>query len=166
MPSIQSLYLACLSVCFCHHRLRHHPTARLSTSHFATRRLPTLHQTDRSRQRRRYPSRRPALATDSRPSRHFPRRPRGHRLRGWSRPHGNQGPRHAQGPRRQPHGRRCAPHAGITAYTLRFYKGDTALRSLWVFDYGEWGVERPTQTSWTCGFSHALAKAIKDVLAK
>lgn len=57
------------------------------------------------------------------------------------------------------------PSGGLTAYRLTFYRGEQKIRAMWVFDYGEWGVERPTGSS-TCGRSDKLVPAIKDAWAK
>ena len=43
-----------------------------------------------------------------------------------------------------------SPSGGLTAATLTFYRGDTLLRKIWVFQGGEWGFQRPG-TSWTTG---------------
>jgi len=58
------------------------------------------------------------------------------------------------------------PSGGETWATLTWLKGETVIRKIWVFDYGEWGFERPPpSTSWTIGQSEELVTIIKKHLA-
>lgn len=53
------------------------------------------------------------------------------------------------------------PSAGENAYNLSFYRDDTLIRKVWVFENGEWGFERPKGVSWTNGEDAALVRAIE-----
>jgi hypothetical protein len=55
------------------------------------------------------------------------------------------------------------PSGGITSVKLQFYQGDTLLRSVWMFSYGEWGFERPG-THWTIGNSDDLPGLVRKHL--
>ncbi len=44
---------------------------------------------------------------------------------------------------------------GMTAATFSSYRGDRLIRSIWVFEGGEWGFDRPG-TDWTTGFAPEL----------
>jgi hypothetical protein len=55
------------------------------------------------------------------------------------------------------------PSAGKTAATITFYRGKRVLRTVWVFEGGEWGFERPG-TSWTTGKQAGLWKAVQKHL--
>lgn len=55
------------------------------------------------------------------------------------------------------------PSGGVNAATITFYKGDTALRKVWVFKGGEWGFDRPG-TSWTTGDETDLWKVVQKHL--
>jgi hypothetical protein len=55
------------------------------------------------------------------------------------------------------------PSGGKTAVTIQFYRGDTLLRSVWMFSYGEWGFERPG-TQWTTGTSDDLPDLVRKHL--
>jgi hypothetical protein len=56
-----------------------------------------------------------------------------------------------------------APSGGKTAAVIQFYRGDTLLRSVWMFPYGEWGFERPG-TQWTTGESDDLVALVRKHL--
>jgi hypothetical protein len=58
------------------------------------------------------------------------------------------------------------PSAGKTLYTLTFFEGDALLGRVWVFDDGEWGISREGRTSWTLGFSPALAHRIQSLVKR
>ena len=53
------------------------------------------------------------------------------------------------------------PSGGVTTYRLAFYRGETPIRKIWVFENGEWGFEREKGTSWTIGRDAAPIQAIK-----
>ena len=52
------------------------------------------------------------------------------------------------------------PSGGKLAATLSFYRGETLLRKIWVYQGGEWGFDRPG-TDWTTGLSPELWKAVQ-----
>lgn len=52
------------------------------------------------------------------------------------------------------------PSGGENAATITFYKGDAALRTIWIYAGGEWGFDRPG-TSWTIGRHADLWKVVK-----
>ena len=51
------------------------------------------------------------------------------------------------------------PSAGLTWATLTWFKGETVVGKIWVFDYGEWGFDR------SVGQSEELVAIIKKHLA-
>ena len=53
-----------------------------------------------------------------------------------------------------------SPSAGVTYAQLAFYRGETLLREIWMYDYGEWGIVRPG-TARTLGTSKTLAALLK-----
>lgn len=55
---------------------------------------------------------------------------------------------------------------GSTEYTLVFYKGNEKIRTVWVYESGEWGVKPPEGNDWMCGKGEGLVKAIKAALGK
>ena len=56
------------------------------------------------------------------------------------------------------------PSGGKTAWTITFYRGEKVVRKVWVYSYGEWGVERPKGASWTLGTNAALAELIERLV--
>jgi hypothetical protein len=56
------------------------------------------------------------------------------------------------------------PSGGMTWATLDWMKGERVIRQMWVFDYGEWGFERPSM-SWTIGHNPELVTIIMKHLA-
>lgn len=56
------------------------------------------------------------------------------------------------------------PSAGKTAWTITFYRGEKAVRKVWVYPSGEWGVERPAAPHWTLGSNKALAEKIERII--
>lgn len=61
--------------------------------------------------------------------------------------------------------RQVSPSGGENWAALTWYKGDKEIRAAWVFNYGEWGFERPS-TDWTLGRNQALVKVIREALAE
>jgi hypothetical protein len=55
------------------------------------------------------------------------------------------------------------PTGGKIAATITFYRGESALRKVWVFEGGEWGFERPG-TKWTTGREATLWGVIQKHL--
>ena len=55
------------------------------------------------------------------------------------------------------------PSGGETWATLTWLKGESVIRKAWVYDYGEWGFERPS-VNWTIGRSKALVVFLKKHL--
>jgi len=58
------------------------------------------------------------------------------------------------------------PSAGMTKYSLSFYHGDTLIRAIWVYEYGEWGVSRPANPSWTLGYNSTLSALCHQYLQR
>lgn len=56
------------------------------------------------------------------------------------------------------------PSGGETWATLTWMNGERTIREIWVFDYGEWGFERPS-TSWTIGHNGELVAIINKHLS-
>lgn len=56
--------------------------------------------------------------------------------------------------------RQVPPAGGTTAATLTFYRGGHLLRTVWVFEGGEWGFERPG-TSYTTGADPDLWQLVR-----
>jgi len=55
------------------------------------------------------------------------------------------------------------PSGGKTWATLTWMTGERTIREVWLFNYGEWGFERPS-TSWTIGHNAELVAIIKKWL--
>ena len=56
--------------------------------------------------------------------------------------------------------REVPPSDGVTAATLSFYRGNQLLRTVWVYEGGEWGFDRPG-TSYTTGEDPDLWQLIR-----
>jgi hypothetical protein len=56
--------------------------------------------------------------------------------------------------------REVPPTAGRTAATLSFYRGNQLLRTVWVYEGGEWGFERPG-TGYTTGADPDLWRIVR-----
>jgi hypothetical protein len=57
------------------------------------------------------------------------------------------------------------PSGGMVAATLRFYHDDELIRTVWVYEGGEWGFERPG-TSWATGSDAELWRLVKGRAAR
>ena len=60
----------------------------------------------------------------------------------------------------------AAQKPGSTEWTLTFYKDKEKIRTVWVYESGEWGVKPPEGNDWMCGKGEGLVKAIKAALPK
>lgn len=60
--------------------------------------------------------------------------------------------------------REIPPSGGMRAYRLRFFRGETPIRAVWVYGSGEWGFERPGQASWTLGSNPELVRTIRALI--
>lgn len=57
------------------------------------------------------------------------------------------------------------PSGGETWCTLTWQKAEKHIRTIWCYDYGEWGFERPS-VDWTTGTNPKLTQIVRDLLAQ
>jgi RNA polymerase sigma factor (sigma-70 family) len=55
------------------------------------------------------------------------------------------------------------PSAGENYLQISFWKGDVALRQIWAYQNGEWGIVRPKAPHWTLGTNPELIAALEEL---